>query len=93
MQATREVWGKSFATSSREKLLDKHRELAEHEWARLKASDSLDCRSIDFMDSTRQSKRAAQLHPTVLANGEATSIGCHKGIAHKLPAMPDVPGW
>ena len=46
MQASKEVWGKIFGTiDSREKFLDKRRELAEHEWARLKANDSLECRN------------------------------------------------
>ncbi len=97
MQASKEVWGKIFGTiNTREKFLDKRRELAEHEWARLKANDSLECRNchaFDYMDFTRQSPRAAQFHSTALAAGEATCIDCHKGIAHKLPDMRGVPGW
>ena len=97
MQASKEVWGKIFGTiNTREKFLDKRRELAEHEWARLKANDSLECRNchaFDYMDFTRQSPRAAQFHSTALAASEATCIDCHKGIAHKLPDMRGVPGW
>jgi len=97
MQASKEVWGKIFGTiSTREKFLEKRRELAEHEWARLKANDSLECRNchnFDYMDFTRQGKRAAEFHSTALASGEATCIDCHKGIAHKLPDMRGVPGW
>ena len=97
MQASKEVWGKIFGTiSTREKFLEKRRELAEHEWARLKANDSLECRNchgFDFMDFTRQSPRAREMHSTALASGQATCIDCHKGIAHKLPDMSGVPGW
>ena len=97
MQASKEVWGKIFGTiSTREKFLEKRRELAEHEWVRLKANDSLECRNchnFDYMDFTRQGKRAAEFHSTALASGEATCIDCHKGIAHKLPDMRGVPGW
>ncbi|MAL90795.1 MAG: cytochrome C [Pseudomonas sp.] len=97
MQASKEVWGKIFGTiNTREKFLEKRRELAEHEWARLKANDSLECRNchdFDFMDFPRQGKRAAEFHSTALASGEATCIDCHKGIAHKLPDMQGVPGW
>ncbi len=97
MQASKEVWGKIFGTiDTREKFLSMRRELAEHEWARLKANDSLECRNchnFDYMDFTRQSPRAAQFHSTSLASGEATCIDCHKGIAHRLPDMRDVPGW
>jgi cytochrome c-type protein NapC len=97
MQASKEVWGTIFGTiNTREKFLDKRRELAEHEWARLKANDSLECRNchdFGYMDFTRQGKRASDFHSTALANGEATCIDCHKGIAHKLPDMRGVPGW
>jgi len=41
MAASKEVWGKLFGTiATREKFLDKRRELAEDEWARFKANDS-----------------------------------------------------
>ena len=89
MQASKEVWGKIFGTiSTREKFLDKRLELAQHEWSRLKANNSLECRNchnLNSMDFTRQSRRAMEMHSTVLAKGEKTCIDCHKGIAHRLP--------
>jgi len=95
MQASKEVWGKIFGTiNTREKFLDHRLVLATHEWARLKANDSLECRNChdyDSMDLTRQASRAARTHRTFLATGEATCIDCHKGIAHKLPSMAGVP--
>ncbi|BCD99067.1 cytochrome c3 family protein [Marinagarivorans cellulosilyticus] len=97
MQASKEVWGKVFGTiDTREKFLDKRLELAQHEWARLKANDSLECRNchdFEYMDFTRQSQRAATQHSTALASGEKTCIDCHKGIAHELPDMSGVEGW
>jgi cytochrome c-type protein NapC len=39
------------------------------------------------MDFTRQSPRAADAHARFLTNRERTCIDCHKGIAHRLPAM------
>src|SRR3954466_2675582 len=94
MQASKEVWGKIFGTiDTREKFLDKRIELAQHEWARMKANNSLECRNcheFEYMDFTRQSKRAADQHSTVLASGEKTCIVCHKGIAHRLPDMAGV---
>ncbi len=98
MQASKEVWGKLFGTiSTRQKFLDKRRELAGHEWARLKANDSLECRnchSTAAMDLTRQAPRAATIHTRYLLSGERTCIDCHKGIAHQLPDMTGVPpGW
>ncbi len=95
MQASKEVWGKIFRTiDTREKFLDKRLELAQHEWARLKANDSLECRnchSFESMDFTRQSRRAAEIHERWLTGGERTCIDCHKGVAHRLPNMHGVP--
>jgi len=96
-QATKEVWGTIFGTiDTREKFLEKRRELAEHEWTRLKANDSLECRNchnFDYMDFTLQSPRASEQHSTSLMSGEKTCIDCHKGIAHQLPDMTGVEGY
>ena len=92
MQASKEVWGKIFGTvDTPEKFQAKRLELAQHEWARFKANDSLECRNChnyDSMDMTRQSLRAQNMHSTYLANKGKTCIDCHKGIAHKLPHIP-----
>ena len=92
MQASKEVWGKLFGTiDTREKFSDMRLELAQHEWARLKANDSLECRNchqFESMDFTRQSVRAQNMHSTYLANKEKTCIDCHMGIAHLLPHIP-----
>ena len=97
MQASKEVWGKIFGTIDTREKFEAHRlELAQHEWDRLKANDSLECRNchnFDYMDFTKQSPRARQMHSSALASGEATCIDCHKGIAHQLPDMSGVPGW
>jgi cytochrome c-type protein NapC len=95
MQASKEVWGKIFGTiDTQEEFLALRRTLAEHEWERLKANDSLECRNCHAgasMDLTRQSVRAATTHERFLLSGEKTCIDCHKGIAHKLPDMAGVP--
>jgi cytochrome c-type protein NapC len=97
MQASKEVWGHLFGTlDTREKFQAQRRRLAEHEWARLEANDSLECRNcheFEYMDFTAQSDRAARMHATNLASGEMTCIDCHKGIAHQLPPMEGVEGW
>ncbi|MDX0489489.1 cytochrome C [Sinorhizobium medicae] len=98
MQASKEVWGKIFGTiNTREKFLNHRLELAKHEWARLKANDSLECRnchSSAAMDLSKQTQRAAEIHTRYLLPGRATCIDCHKGIAHELPNMQGVePGW
>jgi cytochrome c-type protein NapC len=97
MQASKEVWGHLFGViNTRDKFVDQRRRLAEHEWARLKANNSLECRnchSAESMDITKQAPRAAQMHETYLFTGEKTCVDCHKGIAHRLPDMTGVPGW
>ena len=91
MQASKEVWGKVFGTiNTREKFLAKRSELAQREWARFRANDSLECRNChEFvsMDLTLQSKRAAEAHERFLTSKERTCIDCHQGIAHQLPAV------
>ena len=97
MQASKEVYGKIFGTiNTREKFQSHRRRLAGHEWDRLEANDSLECRnchSDESMDITAQSKRAATAHQKFLFTGEKTCISCHKGIAHELPDMTGVAGW
>jgi cytochrome c-type protein NapC len=97
MQASKEVWGKIFGTiDTKEKFETHRRRLAENEWERLKANDSLECRNchnFEYMDFTKQGQRAVNMHSTALASGEKTCIDCHKGIAHSLPDMTGVKGW
>jgi cytochrome c-type protein NapC len=98
MQASKEVWGKIFGTiDTREKFLDHRLALAQNEWARLKANDSLECRNCHSsvaMDLSKQTQRAADIHTRYLLPGKATCIDCHKGIAHELPDMKGIdPGW
>jgi cytochrome c-type protein NapC len=97
MQASKEVWGHLFGhISTREKFVANRLELAMHEWARLKANNSLECRnchSAQSMDITKQQPRAAEAHERSLFTAQKTCIDCHKGIAHRLPDMRGVPGW
>jgi cytochrome c-type protein NapC len=99
MQASKEVWGHLFGTiDTRRKFLNERLRLAKHEWARLKANDSLECRNCHSevaMDFTRQTDRAADIHTRYLVQAENyTCIDCHKGIAHELPNMQQIdPGW
>ncbi len=97
MQASKEVWAWIVGTiDTPEKFEARRLTLAHHEWDRLKANDSLECRNchqFSFMDFTAQSPRAMQMHSTALASGDKTCIDCHKGIAHKLPDMAGVQGF
>ncbi len=89
IQASNELWG-HFVTQSiwtKEKFDAKRIELAKHEWARMKRTDSHECRNchnFDYMDFTKQESRAGKQHQTAVDQGK-TCIDCHQGIAHRLP--------
>ena len=88
VQATRELYGKVMGTiDTREKFEAKRLKLAESEWARMKANDSLECRnchSLKSMDVEKQKPRAKKSHELAVKNND-TCIDCHKGIAHHKP--------
>lgn len=89
VQATRELYGKVVGTIDTPEKFEAHRlRLAEREWTRMKANDSLECRnchSMASMDTEKQKPRAKRSHELAVKNNE-TCIDCHQGIAHKKPA-------
>lgn len=88
IQASQEVWGKLTGYVDTKEKFDAHRmELATHEWERMKASDSRECRnchSFDAMSGDIQKQTVYNKHMKAKADGQ-TCIDCHKGIAHRLP--------
>ena len=88
IQASGELWGKIVGSiDTKEKFAAKRLKLAESEWARMKASDSRECRnchSFVSMDTEKQKVRGAKLHKIAL-DDKKTCIDCHKGIAHQKP--------
>ncbi len=88
VKASRELWGKLVGSiDTREKFEAKRLELARNEWARMKASDSRECRnchSFDSMNSEAQKQRARKQHE-MAREDKMTCIDCHKGIAHHKP--------
>lgn len=88
VQASGEVWGKiTGIIDTKEKFEAKRMELATHEWARMKASGSRECRNchnFDSMDVRKQKPKAQKMHAEAKLAGK-TCIDCHKGIAHLLP--------
>jgi trimethylamine-N-oxide reductase cytochrome c-type subunit TorC len=89
-QATNEIIAKLAGTvDTPEKFETRRLDLARHEWARMKASDSRECRnchSFEAMDHGKQSQKAAGMMSKA-AEGGWTCIDCHKGIAHRLPDL------
>ena len=90
IQASNEVLHKVLGTiDTPEKFNAKRHELAQHEWDRMKKTDSREyrnCYRYDYMDYTEQGNRAARTHPAAFEDGKAC-IDCHKGIAQQLPAI------
>ncbi len=88
IQASQEVWGKIMGTiDTPEKFEAKRLELARHEWKRMKAADSRECRnchSFEGMNAESQKQRARKQHE-MAQKDKMTCIDCHKGIAHKKP--------
>jgi cytochrome c-type protein NapC len=90
VQASNEVLHKVLGSiDTPEKFNAKRAELAQHEWARMKANNSQECRNchhFDFMDYAEQNRRSATKHQEAV-NAGMTCIDCHKGIAHTLPPI------
>jgi cytochrome c-type protein NapC len=93
IQASKEVWGRITGTiDTKEKFEAKRLTLAQHEWDRMKANDSRECRhchSFEGMDQDKQKQRSRKNHEMAQKDGK-TCIDCHKGIAHQKPkGMPE----
>ena len=72
-----------------EKFNAKRAELAQREWARMSANNSVACKSChsyEAMDHGKQSANAAA-QMTAAAAKDSNCIDCHKGIAHHKPDM------
>jgi cytochrome c-type protein NapC len=91
IEASRELWGKATGFIDTPEKFEKHRtELAQREWGRMKANDSLACRnchSTEGMSPDKQSDKAKSRHAKAKAEG-LTCIDCHFGIAHNEPDGP-----
>ena len=95
IRASKDVYHNLLGTiDTTEKFNARRLEMAEAVWTRMKETDSRECRnchddqSFDYM---KQSRRAATLHQEGLNEGK-TCIDCHKGIAHRLPAVEQAIG-
>jgi len=91
VQATAEIWYHFAGTiDTVEKFEAKRREFAERVWTSMTANDSHEyrnCHSYATMNFHKQSARAREKMEEAMRKGQ-TCIECHKGVAHKLPAIP-----
>jgi cytochrome c-type protein NapC len=85
---TRELWGKiTGSVDTTEKFEARRLELATRVWARMKASNSRECRNchnFDALNKTTDKLIVFEKHMKAKDEGK-TCIDCHKGIAHYLP--------
>jgi cytochrome c-type protein NapC len=95
VKASYEVWGKlTGKIDTKEKFEANRMAMAEREWARMKATNSIECRNchdFDAMNPEIQKKTPYKKHMEAKAAGQ-TCIDCHQGIAHKLPKGFKKPG-
>lgn len=95
VKASYEVWGKlTGKIDTKEKFEANRMAMAEREWARMKATNSIECRNchdFDAMSPELQKKTPYKKHMDAKAAGQ-TCIECHQGIAHKLPKGFKKPG-
>lgn len=93
IEAAKEVYAHLTGKVDTKEKFEAHRlEMAEREWARMKANNSQECRNchnFEDMDFTQQKTVAQQMHAMAQQQGK-TCIDCHKGIAHNLPHMQQV---
>lgn len=83
--AAREVWHHWLGTIDTPEKYEAHRrEMAEREWARMKANDSAGCRHCHEVEAMTAPDYLVDMHRQALGAGQ-TCIDCHKGIAHRLP--------
>ena len=88
-------WGQiTGKIDTKEKFEANRMAMAEREWERMKARDSIECRnchSFDAMSPDIQKKTPYKKHMDAKAEGKSC-IDCHQGIAHKLPKGFKKPG-
>ena len=97
MQASKEVWGQIFGTSTRA------RSFSTTGWSwrctsgrgsrRTTRSNAATATAPSRWTSPGKARAPSAAHQRFLFTGEKTCIDCHKGIAHRLPDMRGVPGW
>jgi cytochrome c-type protein NapC len=91
VMAAKDVYHEIMGTINTDEKYKAHRwDMANRVWAKMKATDSRECRechSFDDMDFDEQDSSASKKHQKAVAEGK-TCIDCHKGIAHEEPEDP-----
>ena len=92
--AYKDVVHEILGTIDTPEKFEAHRwDMASRVWAKMKATDSRECRSchaFDSMDLSAQSRSARSKHEKATDEGK-TCIDCHRGTAPEDPLEPDEP--
>ena len=92
VMAAKDVYHEIMGTiDTPEKYEARRLEMAQRVWAKMKASDSRECKSCHsfvHMDFSLQDRFARKKHENAPDRGQ-TCIDCHKGIGHTLPKESD----
>lgn len=90
--AAKDVYHEIIGTIDTPEKFEEHRwDMASRVWAKMKATDSRECRNchdFDNMDLSAQGRSARKQHARAPMQGK-TCIDCHKGIAHIEPEEPE----
>ena len=90
--AAKDVWHEILGTIDTPEKFEAHRwDMASRVWAKMKATNSRECRTchtFEQMDMSEQDRMARRRHTSAEEEGK-TCIDCHKGIAHEEPDEPD----
>jgi cytochrome c-type protein NapC len=94
VMAAKDVYHEILGTINTEEKFEALRwDMASRVWARMRANDSVGCRSchsLTAMNAEAQSAQARKKHEKAAKEGE-TCIECHRGVAHEEPMEPDEP--
>jgi len=92
--AAKDVYHEIIGTIDTPEKYEAYRwDMANRVWAKMKATDSRECRSCHeyaHMDLAAQDRSARGRHSNAPDKGE-TCIDCHKGVAHAMPEEPEEP--
>ncbi len=92
IMAAKDVYHEIMGTiDTPEKYEARRLDMAQRVWAKMKASDSRECKSchsLVHMDFSLQDRFARKKHENAPDRGQ-TCIDCHKGIGHTLPKESD----
>ncbi len=90
--AYKDVLHEILGTIDTPEKFEAHRwDMANRVWAKMRASDSRECKSchaFEQMDLSLQERSARNRHGSAEDKGK-TCIDCHKGVAHEEPDEPD----